>query len=71
MPKPEEIDDTDIELVYNHFKNDLGSINVKFLNEAMCFKIEFAVIAQCGYQMAPIFPVCRHIGALLIDDDQL
>jgi uncharacterized protein YydD (DUF2326 family) len=38
MPKPEEVDDTEIELVYNQFKNDLGSVIVKSLNEVMGFK---------------------------------
>lgn len=38
MPKPEEIDDVEIELVYNHFKADLGSAIVKSLNEVMGFK---------------------------------
>ena len=38
MPKPEEIDDTEIELVYNQFKSDLGSAIVKSLNEVVGFK---------------------------------
>jgi uncharacterized protein YydD (DUF2326 family) len=38
MPKPEEIDDTEIELVYNQFKSDLGSVIVKSLNEVVGFK---------------------------------
>lgn len=38
MPKPEEIDDSEIELVYNQFKNDLGSAIVKSLNEVVGFK---------------------------------
>jgi len=38
MPKPEEIDDADIELVYNQFKSNLGSVIVKSLNEVVGFK---------------------------------
>ena len=38
MPKPESIDDSEIELVYNQFKNDLGSAIVKSLNEVVGFK---------------------------------
>lgn len=38
MPKPEAIDDSEIELVYNQFKNDLGSAIVKSLNEVVGFK---------------------------------
>lgn len=38
MPKPEAIDDNEIELVYNQFKNDLGSAIVKSLNEVVRFK---------------------------------
>lgn len=38
MPKPEAIDDNEIELVYNQFKNDLGSAIVKSLNEVVGFK---------------------------------
>lgn len=38
MPKPEQIDDSEIELVYNQFKNDLGNAVVKSLNEVVGFK---------------------------------
>ncbi|MGN9164987.1 DUF2326 domain-containing protein [Tissierellaceae bacterium HCP3S3_D8] len=38
LPKPEELDDKDIELVYNQFKNDLGSMVVKSLQEVTLFK---------------------------------
>jgi len=38
MPKPEEIDDAEIELVYNQFKSNLGSVIVKSLNEVVGFK---------------------------------
>lgn len=38
MPKPEAIDDEEIELVYNQFKADLGSAIIKSLNEVMGFK---------------------------------
>ena len=38
MPKPEAIDDEEIELVYNQFKSDLGSAIIKSLNEVMGFK---------------------------------
>lgn len=38
MPKPESIDDSEIELVYNQFKNDLGTAIVKSLNEVVGFK---------------------------------
>ncbi len=38
MPKPEQIDDNEIELVYNQFKSDLGEAVVKSLNEVVGFK---------------------------------
>lgn len=38
MPKPEQIDDHEIELVYNQFKSELGSAIVKSLNEVVGFK---------------------------------
>lgn len=38
MPKPEQIDDREIELVYNQFKNELGNAVVKSLNEVVGFK---------------------------------
>lgn len=38
LPKPEQIDDSEIELVFNQFKNDLGSAVVKSLNEVVGFK---------------------------------
>lgn len=38
MPKPEQIDDREIKLVYNQFKNDLGNAIVKSLNEVVGFK---------------------------------
>lgn len=38
MPKPEQIDDSEIELVYNQFKNGLGDAVVKTLNEVVNFK---------------------------------
>jgi len=38
MPKPDEIDDTEIELVYNQFKDDLGTAVVKSLQEVIGFK---------------------------------
>ncbi len=38
MPKPDEIDDTEIEFVYNQFKDDLGSAIVKSLHEVVGFK---------------------------------
>lgn len=38
LPKPEEIDDIEIELVYNQFKKDIGSAIVKSLNEVVGFK---------------------------------
>lgn len=38
MPKPEQIDDKEIELVYNQFKHDLGNAVVKSLNEVVGFK---------------------------------
>ena len=38
MPKPEEIEDSEIELVYNEFKSNLGTAVVKSLNEVMGFK---------------------------------
>jgi hypothetical protein len=38
MPKPEQIDDREIELVYNQFKSKLGNAVVKSLNEVVGFK---------------------------------
>lgn len=38
VPKLEEIDDSEIELVYNQFKSDLGSAVIKSLNEVIGFK---------------------------------
>ena len=38
MPKPEQIDDSEIELVYNQFKSNLGSAVVKSLDEVVSFK---------------------------------
>lgn len=38
MPKPEEIDDTEIEVVYNQFKEDLGASIVRSLHEVVGFK---------------------------------
>ncbi|MDO5516193.1 MAG: DUF2326 domain-containing protein [Clostridium sp.] len=38
MPKPESIDDEEIKLVYNQFKEDLGSAIIKSLNEVVGFK---------------------------------
>jgi uncharacterized protein YydD (DUF2326 family) len=38
MPKPDAIDDNEIELVYNQFKNELGVAIVKSLNEIVGFK---------------------------------
>lgn len=38
MPKPEQIDDREIELVYNQFKSELGNAVVKSLNEVIGFK---------------------------------
>lgn len=38
MPKPEQIDDSEIQLVYNQFKRDLGDAVVKSLNEVVGFK---------------------------------
>ncbi len=38
MPKPDEIDDAEIEVVYNQFKEDLGAAIVKSLHEVVGFK---------------------------------
>ncbi len=38
MPKPEQVDENEIELVYNQFKNDLGNAVVKSLTEVVGFK---------------------------------
>lgn len=38
MPKPEQIDDREIKLVYNQFKSELGNAIVKSLNEVVGFK---------------------------------
>ena len=38
MPKPEQIDNREIELVYNQFKSELGNAVVKSLNEVVGFK---------------------------------
>ena len=38
LPQPEQVDDTEIELVYNQFKSNLGNAVVKSLNEVVDFK---------------------------------
>lgn len=38
MPKPEQIDDNEIKLVYDQFKSNLGDAVVKSLNEVVGFK---------------------------------
>jgi uncharacterized protein YydD (DUF2326 family) len=38
MPKPDEIDDSEIEAVYNQFKEDLGAAIIKSLQEVVGFK---------------------------------
>jgi len=38
MPKPDEIDDAEIEVVYNQFKENLGAAIVKSLHEVVEFK---------------------------------
>ena len=38
LPKPEQVDDSEIELVYNQFKENLGTAVVKTLNEVVGFK---------------------------------
>ena len=38
LPKPEQVDDTEIELVYNQLKENLGNTVVKSLNEVVGFK---------------------------------
>lgn len=38
LPQPEQVDDTEIELVYNQFKSNLGNAIVKSLNEVVDFK---------------------------------
>ena len=38
LPKPEQVDDSEIELVYNSFKNNLGDAVIKSLNEVVAFK---------------------------------
>ena len=38
LPQPEQVDDTEIELVYNQFKSDLGEAIVKSLTEVISFK---------------------------------
>lgn len=38
MPRPEQVDENEIELVYNQFKNDLGNAVVKSLEEVVGFK---------------------------------
>lgn len=38
LPKPEQVDDSEIELVYNQFKTNLGRVVVKSLNEVISFK---------------------------------
>lgn len=38
MPKPEEIDDDEIETVYNYFKKELGTAIVKTLRQSIEFK---------------------------------
>lgn len=38
LPKPEQIDDAEIELVYSQFKENLGDVVVRALNEVVGFK---------------------------------
>lgn len=38
LPKPEEINDSEIELVYNEFKQNLGEVVVKSLEDVLGFK---------------------------------
>lgn len=38
LPQPEQVDDTEIELVYNQYKEELGTAVVKSLNEVISFK---------------------------------
>ena len=38
LPKPEQVDDSEIELVYNQFKSNLGNAVVKSLNDVVGFK---------------------------------
>ena len=38
LPQPEQVDDTEIELIYNQFKSNLGNAVVKSLNEVIGFK---------------------------------
>lgn len=38
LPKPEQVDDSEIELVYNQFKSDLGDAVMKTLNQVVGFK---------------------------------
>lgn len=38
LPKPEQVDDSEIELVYNQFKANLGNAVVKSLNDVVGFK---------------------------------
>ena len=38
LPQPEHIDDSEIELVYNQYKSELGTAVVKSLNEVISFK---------------------------------
>lgn len=38
LPQPEQIDDAEIELVYNQFKAQLGNVVVKSLNDVVGFK---------------------------------
>lgn len=46
MPKPEQIDDREIELVYNQFKGELGNAIVKSLNEVVGFKNKYRRISK-------------------------
>ena len=48
MPKPEQIDDREIELVYNQFKSELGNAVVKSLNGKILSCGVITGSGQCG-----------------------
>ena len=67
LPKPEDIDDIEIELVYNQFKSDLGSAIVKSLNEVVGFKnkieeFQKMLINQKAYELeAQLYEIAERI----------
>lgn len=51
MTKPEQVDNSEIELVYNQFKSDLGDAIVKTLNEVVNFKNSEVIEQKCLFMI--------------------